>query len=167
MNQSKGRHALLPQTLEAYEIGTWLKSNSVEEFTDELKRYFDEDEIGEFEHESSASGREINRLKSILKSVTEHVNKGGEEDLTIELPATIGVKDLENQRKQNDDLVERGYEVEENRIYGIVDEENATMEYFTVEGTHVKDRSRNLSAREKVEYLSPENVQSIYKAVNE
>lgn len=151
-------HRSLPVMLAGYELSQWLRANSVESFDDEVKHFFKPDEIAEFEHESSAKGREMNRLNAILKEVSEAIKKGIVEDLTIEIPASLGVKMLETQRRQNDDFIEKGYEIEEARIYGVVDTESETMEYFMEDGSHVKERSRELTPKEKMKHLSTANI---------
>lgn len=166
MEQTKvERHHLLPRTLEGHEISNYLAKNCVEDFKEQVKKYFDPEEIQDFEHESSKSGREINRLKAIIKAVTDHVNKGGDEELIIELPATAGVKSLESQRKQNDDFCETGYTEIEERVFGMVDVENEKIVFFLSDGTEVKDRERPMSNREKLQYCNNSAVFNM--AVNE
>lgn len=169
-------HKSLPQELTLSELFEWLKRNSIEDFMDEIKNYFKPEEIAEFEHESSAAGRERNRIEAILKEVTTLIKKGnqdkdGEEaqTISIDIPVTIGMDLLDKQRRQNDDFVEKGYEIEEKRVYGIVNEADETVEYFTEEGVIVADRTRNLTPKEKMKYIGVRsmNANQVATAVNE
>lgn len=147
-------HRLLPSALIGSELGAWLRANAVESFEDEVKIYFSPEDIADFEHESSSKGREMNRLLGLLASATEAIKKGCEEDLLIEIPKNLGTKILEGQRRQNDDFIEKGYETEDIRIHGLVDDINETMEYFTEQGQHIAERSRGLTPKEKQRFLT-------------
>lgn len=148
-----GRHALLPQHLNVADLANWLMTSAVDRFTDSQKRIFSPDDLTDFEHESSKNGREINRLMDILADAKDHIVKGGEEPLTLTLPPTAGTKKLDKFRRQNDDLIETGFELVEMEIFGIPNPENEMMEYFDIEGNHILDRQRPLSAKEKHTHL--------------
>lgn len=150
----QNRHPLLPAHLSPEELQIWIRRVGVEKFQDKTKRYFTPEEIQEFEHESSKNGRSINMLKGILAQVTEAVNKGTDMELTITVPATVGTVSFDKFRRQNDDLIDSGYEMIETEVFGIVDQNNKAMEYFTMDGQHIAERSRPLSVREKQQYLT-------------
>jgi hypothetical protein len=135
----------------------------VESFTDEIKRYFTSEQIADFEHESSTHGREKNKLDDLLKEITAAIKKGleGEEPLIIEIAPTIGTVMLDKQRRQNDNFIDRGYEVEECEVFGIVNETEETMEYVTIEGELVKERTRGLSPKEKMKYLHVKQISMV------
>lgn len=147
------RHSLLPQHLNAADLANWLQTSAVDRFTDSQKRIFTPDDLAEFEHESSKNGREINRLMNQLEEAKLHIVKGGEDPLTLTFPPTTGTKKLEKFRRQNDDLIETGFEMEEQEIFGIPNPENENMEYFNIEGIHIPDRTRPLSPKEKHTHL--------------
>lgn len=152
-SQNYGRHSLLPAKLIGAELTAWLQSSAVEKFTDEQKRIFSQDELKDFEHESSVNGREMNRLNDIVTVIKKHVIKGGKEPLELIVPATLGTKFLDTFRRQNDDLIECGYEMIETEIFGIPSAESESMEFFDASGNHIPERSRPLSPREKHKYL--------------
>ena len=79
-------------------------------------------------------------------------SKGTQDKTYLKLQGQIS-DELTNIRKQNDTRVRKGYEVREQTVFGFVDEERATMRYFTNEGVEVAERERSLSAKEKREYL--------------
>lgn len=141
---------LLPVTLNGAMLAQWLKENAIETFIDEQKVFFTPEQIAEFEHESSINGRELNRLNDLLSKVGEYVKKGNhtEMPITIEIPVTAGTKKLDQFRRQNDDAIDKGYEVIETEIFGIVDRDNETLEFFTTEGVHIPERTRGLSPKE-------------------
>jgi len=143
----------LTEHLTDEEFAEWIKMYAVEKFEDTEKRYFSEDEIAEFEHESSKNGREFNRLADMKKDIFEIITKGTEEEITFTIPATVGTKMLETQRRQNDDLIEKRFEVIDIEVFGIVNHENETMEYFTVDGELMEKRTRVLTPKEKHKHL--------------
>ncbi len=49
--------------------------------------------------------------------------------------------------------VKKGYELIQQEIYGIVDDENETMVFLDCMGREIADRTRQLSAKEKNDYL--------------
>lgn len=152
--EKQERHVCLPKHLNNEELLMWLASNAVEKFTQKVPIYFTPEDVQEFEHESSVNGREFNRLKDIVKLVSEAVTKGNlEEPLTVTIPVTLGTKVLDVQRRQNDDNIERGYEENEVQVFAVPSPETKTMEFFTDEGKHIVDRSRGMSLKEQHEYI--------------
>lgn len=158
------RHPALPHALNDNELADWLRLNAVQKFTDKKRDHYTDEELQEFEHESSLNGREYNRLAGIKKMVADLCSKGTEENVTIVVPKTVGTKMLEIQRRQNDDMVEFGFEETEVEVFAIPFADAETMEFFDVEGSHYADRSRPMSAKERHEYigifqrLAPRNV---------
>lgn len=148
-------HPLLPNGFTGSELASWLRNNAVEKFTDQRKDMFAVESIREFEHESSVNGREMNKLLDLKALVNKIVTKGNdtEEEMVFRIPPTLGTKVLDMQRRQNDDLIERGYELVETEIFGIPNPEFGTMEFFDIEGLHITERTRSLSAKEKHEHL--------------
>lgn len=147
------RHQALPQHLSAAELPEWIRLNHVERFTDERKRFFTEEEKNDFEHESALSGREKKKLDDMKKLISSLMLKGNSEERTFVIPETLGTKVLDRNRNQNYDLIEKGYEVEEVELFSIPDTHGETMEFFTLEGENVAERSRELTARERHLYL--------------
>lgn len=147
------RHLSLPSHLSPAELAEYIRKSAVQVFKDTKKRFFTQEQVVDFEHESSGNGREMNRLATILKTVTDHINKGSEEPMTIELPITQGKKNLDTFRKQNDDLVEKGFEEIEFDVFGIPNQINETIEFFDAEGELYEDRTRPMSEKEKRQYL--------------
>jgi hypothetical protein len=135
------------------EFAEWIRMYSVESFEDSEKRYFSPEDISEFEHESSANGREYNKLSDLKKHLGELITKGIEEDFTFTIKATVGTKLLDAQRRQNDDLIEKGFEEIEIEVFGIVNQEDETMEFFDIEGKLITERTRSLTPKEKHKHL--------------
>lgn len=146
-------HPSLPKGLTMHELGIWLETNAAEKFTDEQKRFFTPEEIKDFEHESSINGREINKLEDLIKEISAKAKKGNDQPFTFTLPVTIGTKLLTQHRRENDDYIEKGYEVIETPIYGIPNVDTHNMEYFDIEGNLVPDRTRPLSPKEKHQFV--------------
>jgi hypothetical protein len=147
------RHPSLPPHLSPEELQGWIINASVEKFTDTTKKYFTPDQIQEFEHESSANGRNINKLLAILEDAAVRIKKGNDEPIDFHIPATPGTKKLDGFRRQNDDLVEKGFEEIDVDIFGIVNSATEKMEYFTLDGNIIADRTRALSIKEQNQYL--------------
>lgn len=149
----KTRHQALPSHLDETGLSEWIRLNHVEKFVDERKRFFSEEEKNDFEHESALSGREIKRLTDMKKLISTLMLKGNDEERTFTIPVTLGTKVLDRNRNQNYDLIERGYETEDVEIYMIPDTHAETMEFFTIDGEVIPERSRPMSAREKHLYM--------------
>lgn len=141
-------HRSLPQGMNREEMAEWLKRNAVEEFLDVRKHFYTEEQLLEFKETATLSGREINRLSDLKDKIGNLISKGTGEVVDIEIPTTVGVKSLTTTMREHLDMVEKGYEEEEIRVFGIPVIESETMEYFEKDGTIMADRSRPLSARE-------------------
>jgi hypothetical protein len=151
MNQNQ-RHASLPDHLSIEELQQYIQKVAVVKFSDVSRRYFTPEEIQEFEHESAENGLQIVDLKAIIKRVTEACNGGTEEPLTIEIPENLGIKTYDAFRGQNYSMIKQGFEEQEIMIYGIVNQKNATMEFFALDGSIIEDRTRPLSAKERKDF---------------
>lgn len=146
-------HSSLPQHLSFEELQVWIMRASVERFKDKTKRYFAPEELQEFEHESSRNGRHKNKLESILQAVTELIRKGNDKEMVITIPETVGTQNCDKFRRQNDDLIEAGFEEVDCEVFGIVNNRDETIEYFTLDGSCITERTRSLSMKEKQQYL--------------
>jgi len=151
--ENQTRHPALPQGLDAVQLADWIRNNYVENGTDEVKKFFTEEEKNDFEHESALSGREIKRLTDMKKIISQLMLKGNDEERTFVIPATLGTKVLDRNRNQNYDLIEKGYEMDTVSFYVLPYADNETMESFTLEGKHLADRSREMTVREKNLYV--------------
>lgn len=144
-------HQSLPK-MAPEELAYWLKKNAVEQFTDIKKYYFTEEEIATMEHESSVCGREILKLEALLSNVRKFVKKGvSDDDITLDIPETIGMDALKEQRKDLDLKLERGYSQEEVEVFGVPDLDGF-MYYFDVTGEEMAERKRGLSSTEQRKY---------------
>lgn len=146
------RHPSLPQGITNAVLAEWLKTSAAETFTHEKRRYFSELEISDMEHESSAKGREMNRLTDVMKEIQDLIKKGNEEPASFTIPETVGTKMLETHRRENDDFIEKGYANEEITVYGIPNGRTDNMDYFDEEGNEITERRRALTAKEKHKY---------------
>ena len=161
----KFKHSVLPNAFDlgSTELARWLSSQSTNTFVEPKKEYFSPEQIAEYEHESSANGREYNRLAAIKQQVSDLVRKGtgdATKPITIVIPVTQGQKSLETFRRQNDDLIEMGFISEDVEVYAIPDIDNGKMEFFDAEGNHYSDRTRELSISEKHKYGGIFNIES-------
>lgn len=153
INLATERHPSLPAGLNAEQLAEWLRNSAVDHFTDTRKTILTQDEIHAYEHESVLAGREINRMEDLLSQVRDHVKKGSEEKLKLVIPATVGIKQLTTNRRENDDMLELGAIEDKVELFGIPNAMTEEMEYFDMDGNIVADRTRKLSAREKHEHL--------------
>lgn len=145
-------HPSLPRGMNSEQLATWFEESAVDKFTDQRKVNLTKEETQEYEHLAVVKGREINKLDDILAEVKAHVTKGSDDPLTIKLPKTVGTKQLKEERRTDEDMVEAGAIIEETPIFGIPNTDTNQMEYFTIEGELVNDRTRPLSAKEKHQY---------------
>jgi hypothetical protein len=153
MSKETQRHYSLPDHFNDQELAAYIKKVAVSKHEDVVKRYYTPEEIADMEHESANSGREVMRLEAIIDIAKEAVKKGIDEDLTIVIPATSGTKNLGNYQSQNYQMIEAGFEEIKVDIFGIVNQEKATMEFFTLAGELMEERTRPLSAKEKKDHL--------------
>lgn len=160
------RHRLIPQVLQPEQIKAWLQNNAREKFQDEAKVIFADDEINAFAKESSQKGGELMDLQAIAAEVNLALKKGISEGLVIDIPPTAGTEMLIRERQELDSKVKKGYELVQQEIYGIVDDENESMVFFDCMGREIADRTRSLSAKEKNDYLGM-FAPSLRKAANE
>jgi hypothetical protein len=153
--KSKRHPRLLKMTgdMDNDQFADWLRLSAAEQFPDSEKVYFTPEDVAEFEHESSVNGREFNRLSELKKRFEAVIKKGTEEKIVFEIPATVGTKKLELQRRQNDDLIEKGYDLIEMDVFGIVNTDAETMEYFNIEGEMIENRNRELTPKEKHKFI--------------
>jgi hypothetical protein len=141
-------HNCLPNSLTPELLGEWLVKNAREKFTEERKIYYSEEELQEFKDKAVASGIELNNLASLKARVSKLLDNGNPEPLTEEIPETKGIKVLKDNREVCEKEVEKGYFIEEIKIYGIPNQETNTMDFFDIEGREILERSRQLSAKE-------------------
>jgi hypothetical protein len=147
------RHRLIPKALLSEQIGPWLKNNAREKFQDEAKVIFSDEDINAFSRESSQKGGELMDLADIASIVAVALKKGISEGLVIDIPPTQGTEMLNRERQELDKKVKKGYELVQQDIYGIVDEDTETMVFFNAMGEEIADRTRPLSAKEKSDYI--------------
>lgn len=154
--KTEGRHPLLPPTLNEALLADWLKRNAKEVYTDEGRTYFNEQQVNEMTRTGSRNGAEMLSLEATLAQVTKLVNGGLSEDagvFTLVIHPTAGTKMLKAERALLDTQVAKGYSTFERNIYGIPNPDTAEMLFFTADGAMVPERSRQLSVRERYDYL--------------
>jgi hypothetical protein len=148
-----GKHKLIPDMLQPEQIKPWLQNNAREKFQDEAKVIFSDEDINTFAKTSSQKGGELMDLQDIAAQVNIALKKGVSEGLVIDIPPTAGTEMLLRERHELDSKVKKGYELVQQEIYGIVDDENETMVFFNGMGEEIADRTRPLSAKEKNDYI--------------
>lgn len=147
------KNDFLPEFVSEDSLVGYLKANAKETFVDEKKHYYTEDEINEMARDSSCSGGEILALDDILKMVKTACSKGSEEGFTLDFPQTSGSEVLIATRRLKDIAVRKGFETQEQTVYGLLDDERESMRYFSADGAEIVERERALSAKEKREFL--------------
>lgn len=154
--KNEARHPLLPPTLNEALLADWLKRNAKEVYTDEGRTYFDERQVNEMTRTGSRNGAEMLSLEGILATVKKLVEGGLSEDagvFKLEIQPTAGTKMLKAERALLDTQVAKGYSTFERNIYGLPNAETAEMLFFTADGALVTERTRQLSARERYDYI--------------
>jgi len=146
-------HKLIPAALQPEQIEAWLKINCREKFQDEAKIIFGDDDLNAFARESSQMGGQLIGLAEIASKVATALKKGTTETMIIAIEPTDGSETLNRERLDLDRKVKKGYELIEQEIFGIVDDEFETMVYFNAQGEEIADRTRSLSAKEKSDYI--------------
>lgn len=147
------KHSSLPQSLTPELLGEWLVQNHKEKFTEEKRIYYTEEELNEFKNKAVSAGIEINNLGSLKAKVSKLLDNGSEDYIQIDILKTKGIKVLRRNREACEMEVERGYRVEEIKIYGIPNQETRMMDFFDIEGTEIPERARPLSAKEMLDYF--------------
>jgi hypothetical protein len=146
-------HALTESALTPEGLAAWIKNASKDSFMDERKEFYEPDEISEMEKVATECGTEIMRLNDLKKTFLEMVTKGNAEEYFImEIPQTVGIKLLTEQRERLYREVHRGYKVVDTKIYAIPNEDG-NLYFFDIEGNLVEDRTRKLNQREKNDYF--------------
>lgn len=150
-------HPSLPQSLTAETVGNWLTHNAKEKYTEEKRFYYTDEELLNFKNMAVASGIEINNLSSLKAKVSKWLEEGTdeteEEELTLDIPVTSGIKQLKAKRELCEKEVEKGYRSENVKIYGIPNQDDNTMNFFDPQGCIYEERSRPLSTKEIREYF--------------
>lgn len=160
------KHSALPKFTTPEALGQWLDENAAETFLHETKIYLDEDEKDDLRKKIASQGIEINQLNRLKKQLSESLEKGSQ-GYNVDMPETLGLKMIKKGRTNLEELLERGYNTETVRIYGVPDHESETMEFFDIEGNHFPDRSRTLSQREINLFIGPMfNSQNLRKNAN-
>lgn len=155
MNQTTGRHHLLPATMTPELLQQWIIKNSASKFTDEGKRYFSEEELNEMSRTSAAHMAEILMLEEIGEKVKKALTKGvdaADDAFNIYIPPTSGTKVLEGEAFRLADAVDKGYETFTRDVFYIPNADNEVMVCFGLDGIEVEDRTRPMSPSEKNKY---------------
>lgn len=146
-------HPSLPKGLTPEILANWISQNAKEKFSEEKKYYYTEEELQDFKNRAVNCGIEINSLTKLKKRIARLIDKGNLEYVQVDLLETTGIKSLKTQRENIEEEVERGYNIETIRIYGIPNSDTQMMDFFDIEGNEVAERSRSLSAKEIREYI--------------
>lgn len=133
-------HPCLPSTMTPENLGAWIEQNSKNNFSHEEKITLTETEIQEFEHQSSAASRALDRLKSVEDDFKYFIKKGTPvqdgtvQPVDITIPPTAGTDVLKARREHADKILEQGYQVETTPLYTIPYPEEGQMVAVTIEG---------------------------------
>ena len=141
------KHPALPETMTVEGLADYIKTRALEKYSEEQKVYYTPEEITDLERKISDKNREVLRLSSLQKTITDAIKKGSE-DFEASIPETIGTDALKKGRDNLSQQVEKGYYTVERLVYGLIYDEDETLEFFDIEGNHIPERSRKLSAKE-------------------
>jgi hypothetical protein len=149
-------HLALPQKQMTKEkLAQWLTENSIEQKTHEENVDYTEEEIAQFEHQSSLASRAIDRLTAILDTFKDAINHGVGEPTNYTIPETKGMKTLKENREFADSNIERGYAIVPTQLYGVPCTSNGKICFFDILGEHWEQYDYKMNPFQEEKYGSP------------
>lgn len=147
------RHYSLPATLSAERLADWIRDNKVDTFNHVEEVPLTEEEIQEFEHESSLASRAIDKLKFLKSLFDETLKKGtpfnvekmDHEPVSYTIPPTKGIESLSKNREFADKSIEKGFKEEITNLFLIPHPEEGRMVMVDITGVEYEQYSRDMS----------------------
>ena len=152
------RHRCCPETYTAEQLGKWIEENqkSVRIHIDKIP--LAPEEVHDLEKSSSLASRGIDRLDEAKANFMHYYKKGtpydGEKYLPqdITIPPSKGVDTLKKNRAHADEILEKGYNEEETKIYIIPFPDEKTMVAVDIEGQEWPDYTKAMTDFEEEMY---------------
>lgn len=157
------RHSSLPQNMTAERLGQHIDMNKVDTKHHIDKINYTEEEIREFEHQSSSASRAIDKLEVVMGEVKELIKKGTEWDhkhevfrpVNVTIPASKGTDALRKNRAFADAQIERGYREDVTKLFILPDPESLKMICVDITGEEWPQYSRDMDKNEVRQYGKP------------
>lgn len=163
-------HPALPQTMTPENLADWITKNSIEtrEHLDRIP--LTKEKILELEHKSSTASRAIDELKDVEKTFKTYLKKGTDVDfetevpkgqepkrlpVTVTIPPTRGLDELNKRRQWADMQLRTGYSVEPKNVYHIPYSETEQIIGVDVEGNEMEEYTRDMTETEATQYTLP------------
>lgn len=152
------RHRCCPETYTAEQLGQWIEQNQKSVRTHIDKIPLTPEEVHELEKASSLASRGIDRLDEAMALFKHYYKKGtpfdGEKFLPqdVTVPPSKGVDALKANRAYADNILEKGYNEEETRIYIIPFPDEKTMVAVDIEGQEWPDYTKAMTEAEEELY---------------
>jgi hypothetical protein len=153
-------HHSLPQAKTPENLADWIKLNKVDSFNHTEEIPLSNNEIADYEHQSSLASRALDKLQDLLDMIKETIKKGtpyniGKEDydpVSFTVPPTKGSDGIKSNREFADKQIEKGYREEVTTIYMIPNPEDGQIVAVDIVGEEWKKYSRLMTADEKNQY---------------
>lgn len=154
------KHACVPATMTPEALGDWIMTQKVDQQNHVEKIPLTEDEITQFEHDSSLASRAIDKLMEVKKYFDNSLKKGTPYDkateshkpLSITIPPTRGLDALKSNREHADAQIVKGCKEEITELYLIPFPEKSRMIMVNIVGVEWPDYSRDMTADEIQQY---------------
>lgn len=143
------RHQILPSTATPEALAQLIQRNKIETRIHIERIDLEKPEIKELEHKSSFAGRQMDKLKEQLKTVTELFKKGVETPYDLTITPTKGIDKLDENRKFADKCILLGYTEESITLYGLPWSEKDVIVYVDIEGTEYPQYKEKMSLEQK------------------
>lgn len=143
------RHQILPSTATPEALAQLIQRNKIETRIHTERIDLDETEIKELEHKSSVAGRQMDKLKDELKTITELFKNGTVDPYPFTIHPSKGIKILDENRKYADRCVVLGYTEEEITLYGLPWSERDVIVFVNIEGTEFPQYQEKMSLEQK------------------
>lgn len=150
------RHHSLPQTSTPEGLAEWIQLNKVDQHNHVEEIPLTEEEIQQFEHQSSIASRSIDKLQNVEKFFKETLKNGTpynrdsdkNEPVNVTIPPTKGLTVLKANREHADKRLELGYKEDITNLYLVPNPEESTMVMVDIEGNEWAQYSRNMTKDE-------------------
>jgi len=143
------RHQILPSTATPEALAQLIQRNKIETRIHVERIDLEEPEIKELEHKSSFAGRQMDKLKEQLKTITNIFKKGIEVPYDFTITPTKGIAKLDENRKFADKCVLLGYTEENITLYGLPWAEKDVIVYVDIVGTEYPQYQEKMSLEQK------------------
>jgi hypothetical protein len=153
-------HYSLPQTKTPEGLSEWIKLNKVDSLNHMEEIPFTDQEIADYEHQSSLASRALDKLQDLLDMIKETIKKGtpynidkkDHDPVSFTIPPTKGTDAIKSNREFADQQIVKGYREEITTIYLIPNPEESQIVAVDIVGEEWSKYSRAMTADEKNQY---------------